>query len=47
VSARSVALIPRCAEYAVWLQADEEPWEADLTDDEPPELAFFALAVKR
>jgi hypothetical protein len=38
-----VALIPKCAEcQAVWaLPADEERWRAYLTDDEPPELAFF------
>jgi hypothetical protein len=32
---------PSCAECdARWLPADEERWEAYLTDDEPPELAF-------
>jgi hypothetical protein len=24
-----------------WLPADDERWEAYLTDDEPPELAFY------
>jgi hypothetical protein len=42
VSAESVALIPRCAECGkIWLPADGERWEAYLTDDEPPELAFY------
>jgi hypothetical protein len=37
-----VALIPSCTECdARWLPADEERWRAYLTDDEPPELAFF------
>ena len=37
-----VALIPRCAECeAAWLSADEAHWGAYLTDDEPPELAFY------
>jgi hypothetical protein len=37
-----VALIPRCAECeAHWLPADEERWQAWLTDDGPPELAFY------
>jgi hypothetical protein len=25
----------------VWLPADGERWEACLTDDDPPELAFY------
>jgi hypothetical protein len=38
----SVALTPTCAECeTVWLPADEERWQAWLTDDEPPELAFY------
>jgi hypothetical protein len=42
VSAESVALIPQCAECGkVWLPADGERREAYLTDDEPPELAFY------
>lgn len=42
MSAQIVALIPRCAECeARWLPADEERWPAYLTDDEPPEIAFF------
>ena len=42
MSAEPVALMPQCGECrAVWLPADEERWEAYLTDDEPPELAFF------
>jgi len=24
-----------------WLPADEERWRAYLTDDEPPEVAFY------
>ena len=37
-----VAIIPRCAECeACWLPADRERWQAWLTDDEPPELAFY------
>jgi hypothetical protein len=37
-----VALIPRCAECeASWQPADEARWQAWLTDDEPPELAFY------
>jgi hypothetical protein len=42
VSAELVALIPRCAECeAHWLPAEDERWRAYLTDDEPPELAFY------
>jgi hypothetical protein len=42
VSAERVALIPQWAECGeVWLPADEDRWHAFLTDDEPPELAFF------
>jgi hypothetical protein len=42
VSAKSVALIPECAGCEVpWLPADEDRWFAYLTDDEPPELAFY------
>ena len=37
-----VAIIARCAECeAHWLPADEERWQAWLTDDEPPELVFY------
>jgi hypothetical protein len=37
-----VALVLRCAECeAAWLPADEERWEAYLTDDEPPEVVFY------
>jgi hypothetical protein len=40
--AESVALILECAECgARCLPADEDRWEAYLTDDEPPELAFY------
>jgi hypothetical protein len=40
--AEQVALIPECAEYdARWLPADEDRWEAYLTDDEPAELVFY------
>jgi hypothetical protein len=32
----------RCTECdARWLPADEDCWEADLTDGEPPELVFY------
>jgi hypothetical protein len=42
VSAEQVAIIPDCTECEKpWLPADEEPWHAYLTDDEPPEVAFF------
>jgi hypothetical protein len=42
VSTETVALIPECAECeARGLPADEERWFAYLTDDEPPELAFY------
>jgi hypothetical protein len=42
VPIESVAIIPRCTECdARWLPADEERWQAWLTDDEPPELAFY------
>jgi hypothetical protein len=42
VRAERVALIPECAECdARWLAANEERWYAYLTDDEPPELAFY------
>jgi hypothetical protein len=42
MSAEQVALILRCAECeAAWLPADETRWSAYLTDDEPPELAFY------
>jgi hypothetical protein len=42
VNAERVALIPSCAECeARWLPADEERWQAWLTCDEPPELAFY------
>jgi len=44
VSAKQVGLIPKCAECeAVWLPPDEERWRAYLTDDEPPQLAFYCL----
>jgi hypothetical protein len=42
VRASQVALIPRRTECgARWLRADEERWQAWLTCDGPPELAFF------
>ena len=41
MSAESVAL-PRCVECgAIWLPADEDRWEAYVSDDEPPEFAFY------
>jgi hypothetical protein len=34
--------IPRCAECeAHWLPADEERWQAWLTEDDPTELVFY------
>ena len=45
MSAEQVALIPRCAECAaVWLPGDGDRWQGWLTDDEPPELAFYCPA---
>jgi len=42
MNAETVALTPRCAECdAAWLPSDDERWRAYLTDDEPPELAFY------
>jgi hypothetical protein len=42
VDTRQVALIPSCIECeAPWLPADPEHWRAYLTDDEPPEIAFY------
>ena len=40
MSAKSLALIPRCVECkAVWLPADEERWRAYLGGDDLDELA--------
>jgi hypothetical protein len=40
--AEGVALILRCAEcQTYWLPVADERWAAYLTDDEPPELAFY------
>jgi len=34
--------LPTCAECGeCWLPADDSHWSAYLTDDEPPEVAFF------
>ena len=42
MSAEGVVLIPECVECErPWMPADEERWQAYLTDDEPPEIAFF------
>jgi len=42
VREQRVALVPECAECdAHWLPADEDRWLAYLTEDEPPELAFY------
>jgi hypothetical protein len=41
VSAEDVALISECAECEIPWLPDETRWQACLTDDEPPELAFF------
>ena len=46
MSAKSVALIPKCVECdAAWLQADEGRWRAYLGGDnldEPAELVFYS-----
>jgi hypothetical protein len=45
VNTKQVALTPKCAEcVAIWLPADEDRWEAHLTDDKLPELAFYCPA---
>jgi hypothetical protein len=37
-----VAFTTTCLEcHRQWLPVDEERWRAYLTDDEPPELAFY------
>jgi hypothetical protein len=42
VDAQHIALIPECAECErPWMPADPDRWQAYLTDDEPPELAFY------
>jgi hypothetical protein len=45
MAAENVVLTPECVECKrVWLPSDREHWEASLayvTDDEPPELAFY------
>jgi hypothetical protein len=42
MEAERVAPIPRCAECgAMWLPVEKKRWQAWLTDDEPPELAFY------
>jgi hypothetical protein len=42
MSAEQVALIPQCVECgAVWLAVNDDRGQAWLTDDEPPELAFY------
>jgi hypothetical protein len=42
VSAESVAPIPQCAECGtLWLPVEGELWEAYLTDDELPDVAFY------
>jgi hypothetical protein len=42
MEAERVALIPHCAEGdVIWLPAGEDRWEAHLTDNKPPEIAFF------
>lgn len=44
----SVAFILQCAECDdVWLPADEEHWRAYVTDDEPPQLAFYCPGRRR
>ena len=45
MDAHPVELILECAQCEIpWLPADEERWRAYLTDDDPPELAFFCPA---
>jgi hypothetical protein len=42
MDAQHVALTPECAECErPWMPVDEERWQALLTCDEPPELAFY------
>jgi len=42
VRASQVALIPRCTECgALRLPTDDERWQAWLTCDEAPEIAFY------
>jgi hypothetical protein len=42
MSTERVAVILQCAECeAVWLPADEERWQAYLTDDEPPVAILY------
>jgi hypothetical protein len=42
VDGQRVALISECVEcHARWLPADRERWFAYLTDEEPPDVAFF------
>jgi len=42
---RVVELIPQCAECErFWWPLSEERWGAYLTDDEPPEFAFYCPA---
>ena len=42
MSPERVALTPQCAECGkVWLPADQKRWQAWLTCDEPPEVAFY------
>ena len=40
--AEPVALVPWCTECSdLWMPDDKARWAAFLTDDEPPELAFY------
>ena len=40
--AERIAVIPHCAECDQrWLPTDEAHWSAYLTEDEPPDLAFY------
>jgi hypothetical protein len=42
VSTEGVAVIPECAECDErWLPANEERWQAWLTDDDPAEAVFY------
>jgi len=43
VSIERVALIPECAECGARCRPTKERWRAYLTDDEPPELAFYCV----
>jgi hypothetical protein len=42
VRAENIATVPECVECEIpWLPADEDRWQSWLTDDAPPEMAFY------